>query len=83
MMKNKNEMGETDIIVLDDDGIRVGEKPAVCRYGVGVFFISVGYRLLMALILQQMITTMQQKLISISAPPNMVSNTWLSRVLTK
>jgi hypothetical protein len=38
MMKNKNEMGETDIIVLDDDGIRVGEKPAVCRYGVSVFF---------------------------------------------
>jgi hypothetical protein len=39
MMKNKNEMGETDIIVLDDDGIRVGEKPAVCRYGVFSFYL--------------------------------------------
>ena len=46
MMKNKNEMGETDIIVLDDDGIRVS-----CLQVWGVFFsISAGYRLLMALI---------------------------------
>lgn len=36
-MENKNEMGETDIIVLDDDGIRVGEKPAVYRYEVFFF----------------------------------------------
>lgn len=81
-MENKNEMGETDIIVLDDDGIRVGEKPAVYRCEV-FFSNSGGYRLLLALILQKMIISMLQKLISISVPQNMVSNMWLSGIQTK